>query len=59
MYAATIRAADRWNGLQISELEREQLRRLQKQQLEDHRRTNAPVVDTSSTADRFYSKTGT
>lgn len=45
MYAALIRAADRWRGIQINDIEREQLRRLQRRLIECHRQDCAPVVE--------------
>lgn len=56
MYAAVIRASARWNGLQINDLEHQQLKRLRQRLLEEHRRAYAPVVDTSSTTDHIYSE---
>lgn len=48
MFAALIRAAERWNGIQINDIEREQLKRLQRRLVEQHRQDCAPVVELAS-----------
>ena len=48
MYAALIRASDRWNGIRINDIEREQLKRLQRRLIEQHRQDCAPVVGVTS-----------
>ncbi len=45
MYGAVIRASDRWNGLQVTELELAQLQRLRKKLRDDFRQAHAPVID--------------
>lgn len=59
MYAAVIRASDSWRGVKVTEFELGQLKRLQKQLGEAHRKDNEPVAQKSSTADRVYSKNQT
>lgn len=54
MYAAVVRASDRWRGLTINDFERAQLKELQEQLQQRHRRDNAPAVE-SSTPERVYS----
>lgn len=45
MYGAVIRASDRWNGIQISELELAQLQRLRQRLKDDFLKVHAPVVE--------------
>lgn len=58
MYAALIRASESWRALGIEPFEKHQLDRLKEDLLQQHRRTNAPVVhqQLDSTSDSFYSK---
>jgi len=52
MFAAMIRASNRWRGITISEFERAQLERLRGQLGERHREATAPVFNTGSTPNR-------
>jgi hypothetical protein len=45
MYAALIRAAERWRGLRITEFERRQLQALRAEFDRAHAEQTAPVVD--------------
>ena len=56
MYAALVRASDRWRGIRISEFERRQLERLRDQLVNDHRQRHAPAVTTESTPSHVSSK---
>jgi putative transposase len=60
MYAALIRASEKWRGITITEFERAQLERLHNQIQEEHRQRNAPAVKpkgkSRSTPSRFSSK---
>lgn len=44
MYAALIRASDRWRGVQITAFEHRQLEQLREQLQAEHRKRHAPVV---------------
>jgi transposase-like protein len=44
MYAALVRAADRWRGIRVSEFESRQLEALRQQLTEEHAKTNEPVT---------------
>lgn len=48
MYGAVIRASDRWNGIQISELELAQLHRLRRKLKDDFLNAHAPVKNDES-----------
>ena len=55
MYGAVIRASERWNGIQISQLELAQLKRLRHKLKEDFLKAHQPVVEpneSSSTKQR-------
>ena len=59
MYAALIRASDKWRGGAISDFERKQLERLPEDLKEKHREENKPVVKPGSAPQRIYSKNRT
>lgn len=59
MYAALVRASDRWRGIRISEFERRQLERLREQLVDDHRQRHAPAVTNESTPSHVSSKNRT
>lgn len=61
MYAAVLRASDRWNGLKIEPFARGQLERLAEQLQHNSRLAHAPAVTKTetSTPNRVYSKKGT
>ena len=50
MYAAVIRAADRWRGLTVGEFERRQLKVIRDELDRAHTERTAPVVKTTSSA---------
>jgi len=50
MYAALIRAAERWRGIKISEFEQRQLRAIREEIDRDFSARNAPVTSTTVTA---------
>ena len=50
LYAAVIRAADRWRGLTIGELEQRQLRAIREELNHAHAQRVAPAVTTKPTA---------
>ena len=54
MYAAVIRASESWRGVKVTEFELDQLKRLQKQLVEGHRRENQ-LVPKASLAARVHS----
>ena len=60
MYAALIRASDRWRGIRITDFERRQLEHLREQLQIEHRRRYAPVTTsaqkTTAPPSRIYSK---
>lgn len=56
MYAALVRASDRWRGIHVSEFERRQLERLRDQLVSDHRARHAPAVTIESTPSHVSSK---
>jgi hypothetical protein len=56
IYAALVRASDRWRGIRISELERRQLERLRDQLVEEHRQRHAPAVTNELTPSHVSSK---
>ena len=58
-YAAVIRSSDSWRGVKVTEFELGELKRLQKQLADAHRKDNEPMAKKSSTADRVYSKNQT
>ena len=57
MFAATIRASQKWRKLKVTNFEREQLRQLREQMNEQFKRRHAPAVP--PTPSSFSSKTGT
>lgn len=59
MYAALVRASDRWRGIRISEFERRQLERLRDQLVADHRQRHSPAVTNESTPSHVSRKKGT
>jgi len=62
MYAATLRASERWRGITINEFERAQLRRLQEQLEEEHKKAHKPAVTPLGSAPkkkRVYSRNRT
>ncbi len=59
MYAALIRASDKWRGIAISDFERKQLERLQEDLKAKHREENKPAVKSGSAPQRIYSKNRT
>jgi len=62
MYAATIRASDRWHGITVKELERAQLERLQGQLQVRHKKATTPAPKRKSSTPRkkrSYSKNRT
>ena len=44
MYAAVIRESDSWRGVKVIEFEQGQLKRLQKQLADAHRKDNEPMA---------------
>jgi hypothetical protein len=50
MYAAVIRAADRWRGLTVGEFERRQLKVIRDELDRAHTERTAPAVKTTSSA---------
>ncbi|MFO7581994.1 IS256 family transposase [Guyparkeria sp.] len=62
MYASLIRASENWRGIRITEFEKRQIAALREQLRQEHRKENAPAVETSkkrSAPAHVYSKTGT
>lgn len=61
MYAALIRASERWHGVEIDPFSRYQLERLAEDLKQQARRTHAPVVtqNPGSAPNHVYSKKGT
>jgi putative transposase len=57
MYAATIRASEKWRNLKVTNFEREQLRQLREELNERFKRRHKPAVPPASSA--FSSKVGT
>jgi putative transposase len=49
MYAALIRAAERWRGIRISEFERRQLKAIRDEIHKDFAERNAPAVSPTVT----------
>ena len=50
MYAALIRAAERWRGIKITEFEQRQLRAIREEIDKDFAERNAPATSTTVTA---------
>ena len=50
MYAAVIRAADRWRGIQVGEFEQRQLRAIREELNRAHAERVAPVIPRASTS---------
>jgi len=48
MYAALVRAAERWRGIKITELERRQLEVLRQQLKDQHAKENEPVTQSNT-----------
>jgi putative transposase len=48
MFAALVRASDRWRGIRITEFERRQLEKLREQLVSDHRQRQAPAATTKT-----------
>lgn len=60
MYAALVRGAEHWRGIQVSNFERRQLEKLQEELRTRHRTENQPVVkSTDKNPTRIYSKNRT
>lgn len=61
MFAAMVRASETWRNVGIETFEDHQLQRLREALNEQHRRTNAPIVNQllDSTSKHFYSNLGT
>ena len=60
MYAAVLRASDRWRDIKITELELAQLEHLERKLIKTHREANQSAVKKStSTPNRFYSRSRT
>jgi transposase-like protein len=57
MYAALIRAAERWRGIKMSEFERRQLQAIRDELNRDHAERTAPAVRTHVTAPNRLSST--
>lgn len=56
MFAALVRASDRWRGIHITEFERRQLEKLRDQLVSDHRQRQAPAATTTKTPSHISSK---